>query len=89
MVGEFYCSSIDKIKIFGIIKYICAYGANKVTRGNTMNRLFIVLFLFYGENLARQRDNVLIWYCEKQQNSLKHCCRCQRCKGAELEEEVC
>ena len=54
-----------------------------------MNRLFIVLFLFYGENLVRQRDNVLIWYCEKQQNSLKHCCRCQRCKGAELEEEVC
>lgn len=61
MDHEFYGSVIDKIEIFSIIKYICAYGANKVTRGNTMNGIFIVLFLFYGKNLARQRDDVLIW----------------------------
>ena len=64
---EFYGSYIDKIVVLGIIKYICAYSANS-DEGNTMNVMFIVLFLFYGKNLVRQRDSVLTWYCSKNKN---------------------
>jgi len=56
-----------------------------------MNEMFIVLFLFYGKILVRQRGNVLLWYCEvkNSQKLYKFVEKCQPCKGAELEEEVC
>ena len=47
-----------------------------------MNTIFIVLFLFLGKNLVRQRDNVLIWCCKM---VIEH----PACKGAEIEKEVC